>query len=270
MKHVVITGASSGLGAALARRYARGGALLTLLGRDQQRLAAVAADCRHAGSEVATRTSDVTDQAAMQAHLVAADADRPIDLVFANAGVGGGAVIAPVEGESAALAARILEVNTVGAINTITPLAERFIARRRGHFVVVSSVMAYLGVPEAPVYCASKAALRLYGHGMRRLLAPHDVAVTVVCPGFIDTPMSATLPFLAPFMISAEDAAQRIEKAVAQRRSEVVFPWQVRALAMTARLLPQRALDGILGVGKQLTVQEREPPPRHSGQERGT
>ena len=258
--HIVITGASSGLGAALARHYARQGASLTLFGRHLVRLSAVAESCRASGANVATHCCDVMDGPGMRERLLSVDASLAVDLVIANAGIGGGAVIAPQAGESPALARSILDTNTLGVLNTVSPLIERFMQRRQGQFVIVSSIMAYLGPPEAPVYSASKAAIRIYGHGLRRLLAPHGIAVTVVCPGFIDTPMSETLPFVAPFMISPEQASARIAKAVTQRRSEAVFPWQVRALAMVARMLPQRALDSILGVGKELTVSDRQAP----------
>jgi len=258
--HIVITGASSGLGAALARHYARRGTSLTLFGRHEGRLGAIAEACRQAGAAIATEACEVADAAGMRRKLLGADARCPVDIVIANAGVGGGAVIAPVAGESAVMARGIIDTNTLGVINTVTPLIERFIERRTGQFVIVSSVMAYLGVPEAPAYSASKAAVRIYGHAMRRLLAPHGIAVTTVCPGFLDTPMSASLPFVAPFLVSPEEASARIAKAVSRRRSEIVFPWQVRALAAVARILPQRALDSILGVGKDLTVRDRDEP----------
>ena len=254
LRHVVITGASSGLGAALASYYAERGAALTLLGRDEARLARVAGSCRVAGGPVRSHVCDVTDAAGLLATLRSADDDRPIDIVVANAGIGGGAVLAPSTGETPALARSIIDVNTLGVVNTVSPLIERFLARRRGHIVIVSSVMAYQGLAEAPVYAASKAAARIYGQGLRRLLGEHGVTVTVACPGFVATPMSATLPFTGPFMVTAEEAARRIAAAVDRGRAETVFPWQMRALATAAQILPPRLVDRILAAGKAMTI----------------
>ena len=257
LQHVVITGASSGLGSALAQIYARDGGHLTLFGRHAPRLAAVAQSCRAKGSVVASIICDVTDSLQMQQSLTAADSARPIDLLIANAGIGGRAVMAPASGEGAQLARSILEINTLGVVNTVAPLLERFTQRRHGHVVIVSSVMAYQGLAEAPIYAASKAAIRTYGQGLRRLLAPQNVDVTIVCPGFIATPMSHSLPFAGPFMVSAEAAARRIANGIARREREIVFPWQMRALATAANLLPAPVFDRILAAGKALTTRSR-------------
>jgi len=253
LQHVVISGASSGLGSALAQAYSRAGNRLTLFGRDPERLAAVAEACRGQASAVVTVACDVTDSREMQARLAQADGERPVDILIANAGIGGREVLAPAYGESPQLARSILDINTLGVVNTVSPLLEAFAKRRRGHVVIISSVMAFQGLAEAPVYAASKAAVRTYGQGLRRLLAAHDIHVTVVCPGFIATPMSQSLPFEGPFMVSAEAAARRIVKGVARREREIVFPWQLKLLAGAAALLPHSIFDGILAAGRALS-----------------
>lgn len=244
--HVAITGASSGLGAALARAYAKPGVLLTLCGRHEARLAGVAAPCAAAGAEVVSVLCDVTDAAAMAAWLTKADETKPIDVLFANAGVGGKAAIAPSEGETNSIAQSIVATNTLGVINTATPIIPRFVRRRAGHLVVISSLAGLIGLPHSPAYCGSKAAARVYAEGLRRLLRPHGVRVTIVNPGFIDTPMARSLPGAVPQMWSAERAALAIKSAVQKGRRELSFPSSLRlAIALTG-YLPGSLVDAVL------------------------
>jgi short-subunit dehydrogenase len=244
--HVVITGASSGLGAALARAYARPGVLLTLSGRHEGRLANVMADCTATGAAVAITVCDVTDADGMAAWLIRADQAQPIDILFANAGVGGRAAMAPAGGETNAAAQLIFATNTLGVVNTATPIIPRFMQRRAGRFVVVSSLAGLLGLPHSPAYCGSKAAATTYAEGLRRLLRPHGISVTIVNPGFIDTPMSRSLPVAGPLMWSAERAAIAIKAAVAKRKREFNFPWILRFGIAAARLLPGQLVDAVL------------------------
>lgn len=244
LHHIVITGASSGIGAAFARHYARAGVLLTLSGRDAVRLEAVADTCRReAGATVTTVTCDVTDADAMTRWLQAADDQRPVDGLIANAGMAGIYAL-PIEDPTWADAARrIFTVNMLGVVNTVVPLVPRMAARGAGHIGLISSMAAFHSFPRAPEYCATKAALRSYGQGLRYLLLPQGVGVTVACPGFVTTPMSAALPFVAPFQWTAERTVARIARAIAARQPEVSFPWQLRLAAAGAHLLPQAALD---------------------------
>jgi len=244
--HVVITGASGGLGAALARAYAAPGVRLTISGRDETRLATVAAECTAAGAEVASAVCDVTDAAGMAAWLTSADQVRAIDIVYANAGIGGKAVLAPAEGESNVTAHSIFATNTLGVINTATPLLPGFVARRSGHLVVISSLASLVGMPHSPAYCGSKAAVRIYAEGLRRLVLPHGVRVTVVNPGFVDTPMSRSLPAPGPKIWTADRAALAIKSAVASGRREFTFPWSLRLAVAVARVLPDRLVDAVL------------------------
>jgi short-subunit dehydrogenase len=244
--HVAITGASSGLGAALAHAYSRPGMLLSLSGRNRERLGDVAARCEAAGAEVRTAICDVTDAEKMAAWLAGADDVRPLDIVYANAGVGGRIAVAPVDGETNEIAHRILATNTIGVINTATPVLPRFAARRSGHFVVISSLAGLLGLPHSPAYCASKAAARVYAEGLRRLMRRHGVRVTIVNAGYIDTPMSRSLPFPGTLTWSAERAAQAIRSAVERNKGEYTFPWPLWLGLATMRLLPNRLVDAIL------------------------
>jgi short-subunit dehydrogenase len=245
-RHAIITGASSGLGAALARRLGAPGQRLSLIARDRERLDAVAADCIEAGAETDIRPCDVTDADGMEHCIAACDAIAPIDLVIANAGIGGAASLARNGSESPVAARRIIETNLIGVINTIAPVAPRMSERRRGHIVIVSSIAGLIGLAQSPSYCASKAALRTYGESLRRLMASSGVKVSVVSPGFVDTPMSATLPFPKPLMWTAERAAAVIEKRLQSGEWEIQFPWPLFALARFLRALPASAADRIV------------------------
>lgn len=245
-RHVAITGASSGIGAALARAHAARGDRLSLAGRDPDRLQAVADECAALGARADVTRCDVTDADATAGWLRAADDAAPVDIVYANAGIGGAGVIAPRTAEPGELARAIFATNTVGVVNTLTPLIDRFVARRAGHLVVIASLAALAGLPHSPAYCGSKAAIRIYAEGLRRLLRPAGVRVLTVNPGFVATPMSASLPRQGPFTWSAERAAAAILRAVDAGRAELIFPWPLRLALAAARLLPTAWVDAAL------------------------
>lgn len=247
--HILVTGASSGIGAALARRYAGPDVRLSLTGRDRNRLEAVALACRNRGAEVVVGICDVRDAGAMRAFIEEADGQSPIAMLIANAGIGGEQVVAGAAGEKGEIARAIFEINVVGVVNTIAPLLPRLVSRGKGHIVIMSSLAAFVALPDAPAYSASKAALRVYGEALRRLLAPRNVRVSVVCPGFVDTPMSRSLPGPRPLLWSADRAAAVIVAGLARGKREISFPWRLVMLAkLSARLPPtlvQRLRDGI-------------------------
>lgn len=245
-RHVVITGASSGIGAALARGYARRGMRLSLTARHAARLEGVAGLCRAAGANVDLQMLDIGDGAALSGWLGQCDGREPIDLVIANAGVGGERVIASDAGEPLSVAQDIITTNILGVANTLIPLVPRFVARKKGHIAIMSSLAAFVGLPQAPLYSASKAAVRTYGQGLRRLLAPNGIAVTVICPGFVETPMSASVPGGRPFLWDADRAARRIVAGLARKEREIVFPWPLATLARLANVLPPVFLDSLL------------------------
>lgn len=249
-RHAVITGAGAGIGAALAAALAGRGTGLTLIGRNAERLHETAARC---GTAVPVRVlaCNVTDAERLRAALIAADDALAVDLVIANAGIGGRDVLAPPGGETPALVREIFDVNLLGVVNTVSPLIERFRGRRNGQIVLVSSLAGHAGLPDAPAYCASKAAVRVYGQGLRRLLAGDGVGVTVVCPGFVDTAMSRSLPHEQPFRCSAEEAASRILRAVDHGAREAAFPWQLLWLSRLMAVLPEAAGDLVLSVHRK-------------------
>jgi short-subunit dehydrogenase len=229
-RHVLITGASSGIGAALARRLAAPGRRLTLLGRDAPRLAAVAADC---AGEVATACVEVQDAPAMAGAIERACAAAPIDLLIANAGISGGDP------------STLVAVNIQGVVNTVEPALPPMRARGAGQIALMSSLAGFRGLPNAPAYCASKAAVRLYGEGLRGRLARDGIGVSVICPGFVRTPLTAANPFPMPFLMEPATAAARIVRGLARNRARIAFPRRLYALAVLTSLLPAAVVDGL-------------------------
>jgi short-subunit dehydrogenase len=252
--HIVITGASSGIGAALAGVYSRTAKRLSLFGRDDKRLELVARDCRTRGCEVQVHMVDVTDAAGMERDLVICDEQRPIDLVVANAGIGGLAALTPDAGETGEVARQIITTNTIGVVNTLTPLLPRFVARRRGHVAIMSSLGGLLGLPDCPAYSASKAAIRIYGEALRRLLAQHGIVVSIICPGFVDTPMNSKFAFRMPLLWNVERAAEYIVRELTKARGEIRFPLPLSVAIRCLNVLPNVLRDRImmrLRVGRQ-------------------
>jgi short-subunit dehydrogenase len=233
--HILITGASSGLGAALAFHYARPGATLSLHGRDDARLGAVAARCRAAGAETATFLGDVREHRALEAWVAARDAARPLDLVIANAGLSagtGGGI------ETDEQTWRIFDTNVGGVLATVLPALVGMRARRRGHIALMASLAGYRGMPGAPAYCASKAAVKVWGEALRGTLAADNIAVSVICPGFVATGMTEHNRFPMPFLMDADRAARIIAAGLAARKGRIAFPWPMAALAWFAAALP--------------------------------
>ncbi len=236
-KTVFITGASSGIGAALALYYARAGVTLLLTGRDQQRLADVAAQCRAQGAVVETSLIDVCARAALQDWIIAQDRRYAIDLVIANAGISGGTGGA-VDGSWIESEYKIFEVNVQGVLNTILPLVPLMQARGVGQIAIMSSLASFSGWPGAPAYSASKAAVRVYGESLRGTLAAQGVGVSVICPGFVESRMTAVNDYKMPFFMPASRAATIIARGLAVNRARIAFPWQTAAVSGFIGLLP--------------------------------
>ena len=253
---VVISGASSGIGRALALHYARAGVVLGLIGRDERRLAEVADACRARGSEVATAAIDVRDRAAIKAWLEAFDAQTAIDLLIANAGVMEGT---PPGGEiePADAAYRLIEINVLGVMNAMQPVIARMMRRGAGQVAIVSSIAAFTPLADSPSYCASKSAVLSYGLSLRALLAERGVRINVVCPGYIDTPMMQREHGPKPFRMSAEKAAALIARGLRRDRAVIAFPRFFAWVTWINGLLPDR-LRRWASRSFRFTVSQRE------------
>lgn len=235
--HILITGASSGLGAALARLYAAPGVHLTLWGRNNERLEGVAAQCRSRGAVVETVTLDLHDVHAIESHIDRCDDKRPIDLAIFSAGLGG---ITPAGrvAEHAQRAFALATTNFTSAAMGASVIAERMVKRKKGQIVLVSSVSESVPLPMAPTYAGSKAGLKMFAQSLQLLVKPHGVSVTLASPGFIDTPMSRQLPMDKPFMITAEKAALIMKRGIARHRRSIAFPWPYALLCRMFTWLP--------------------------------
>ena len=242
---IVITGASSGLGAGLAQSYAAPGKTLGLVGRNAARLSMIATACRKRGAMVHEGVLDVAQAEPIGDWLVALDSACPVDLVIACAGISAGT---RPDGHPEGLAAAIemVRANLLGVIHTIEPLLPVFAARRAGHLALVASIAAYRGLPDSPGYCASKAGVRAYGEALRAALAPQDVQVTVISPGFFTSPMSKRFLGSKPFQISLDQAVTRIRTGLDSRRRRLGFPWQLRLVLQTLDLLPAAIGDRLI------------------------
>jgi short-subunit dehydrogenase len=242
---VLITGASSGLGAALALAYAGPGVALGLVGRNEERLAATAAACRAAGAMVDAAAIDVADGPVLAAWLGAFDRAYPVELLIANAGIEAGPD-PDSPGEPLEMTEGQIATNLLGAVNTIAPLVPAMCERGRGRIAAIASVAAFRGMPYNPGYCASKAGLRAYGEALRPRLAPRGVGFTVVCPGFFTSPMTDRWVGPTPFLVSGERAARRITRGIDRGARRVSFPWPLVFGMRFCDLAPAAIGDAIL------------------------
>jgi short-subunit dehydrogenase len=242
---VLITGASSGLGASLAQAYAGPHIALGLLGRDRPRLETTTRACEAKGATVSTAAIDVTEASAMASWLHEFDRRHPVDLLIANAGISAGPdPDSPSEGVEAV--ARQVRVNLLGAINTVEPLLPGLCSRRRGRIAMIASIAAYRGLPYSPGYCASKAGLRAYAEALRPRLEPRGIGISVVCPGFFDSPMTDRFHGPTPFLLSGDGAARIVKRGIDRGRRRVAFPWPLVLGLQFCDLAPAAIGDAIL------------------------
>lgn len=245
MSQVVwITGAGKGIGRALALLMARQGTTVAVSARSPDDLAGLAAA---GGGRIVAFPLDVTDAVACAATVARIESDLgPIDQAILNAGT-------HVPDTAATFATgparRVIETNLMGTIHGLAPLMERFVARRRGRIAVVASMAGYAGLPGAAAYGASKAGTIALCEALRPDLARHGVVLQVVNPGFVRTPLTDRNDFPMPFMIEAEDAAQRIIKGLATDRFEIAFP---RRLGVWMRLLRRLPYPLFFAVTKRM------------------
>jgi short-subunit dehydrogenase len=253
---ILITGASSGIGEALAVEYAKHDVFLALSGRDPARLEEVRVRCRNRGAMFDARVIDVTDAEAMAAWIAEIEAKRPLDLVIANAGVsagtGGGR-------ERPDQVRNVLAINVDGVMNTVLPAIEAMLARepaqadakpttKRGQIAIMSSLASFRGLPGAPAYCASKAAVRSYGEAMRGELHHRGIEVNVICPGYIRSRMTERNKFPMPMLMDAERAARKIKRGLRRNRGRIAFPLTMYVLIRLIAALPVALIDPMLRV----------------------
>jgi short-subunit dehydrogenase len=241
---LAITGASSGIGAELARQLGALGCKVGLISRRADALDAVAARVREAGGEALPIAADVAEFEQMKEAVAKIEqALGPLDCMIANAGVG-----QPVKAREfdPAVTETIFRTNVLGMTNAFYAALPGMLARKRGHLVGVSSLASFQGMPQDGGYSGSKAAQRIHCEGLRVELRGTGVDVSTICPGFIRTPMTDRNEFDMPFLLEVEDGARRIIKAIAKRRRLYAFPWPLWWLIRLGRRTPRWLYDPIV------------------------
>jgi len=242
---ILITGASSGIGAAMARRYAEPGMHLVLWGRNRDRLAEVGADCIARGARVETGSFDVVELDQLVSSLSALDTRTQLDVAIFNAGLGGSIPKGQLT-QSPASTHDMAMVNLIAPIVGANLLAERMAERGRGHIVFVGSIAESFPLPMAPTYAATKAGLALFSEALRLRLKGSGVLVSLVSPGFVDTPMSRSLDQPRPFLISADKAAKIVHARLERGATRIIVPWQFAVVRSLANLLPRALIHAVL------------------------
>jgi len=240
----VVTGASSGIGWALAPTLAAEGCKVGLVARRREPLADLASQIEKTGGAVAYAIADVAqrDQAVAAIREVAGRLG-PVDLLIANAGVGAPTTVEPF---NVGDAEKMFRVNVLGVIYSLEAVLPQMIERRRGHLAAVSSLAAYKGLPGESGYTASKAAVNVFMDGLRVQLRSKGIAVTTICPGFVQTPMTEVNEFKMPWLLTAEEAARRIVRALKRKRKVYNFPWQMALLMKCVRWAPDWLLERMM------------------------
>ena len=247
LKTILITGATGAIGAALARAYAAPGRVLVLHGRNEGRLRDLAQACELVGAEVETRALDVRDLPSLAAWLDDVASRRAVDLAVVNAGSIN--VLEPGEShERWDDVQRVLSVNVHAAAATVTALLPHMRRRGSGQIALVSSLLAWFGMPVAPAYSASKAALKTWGEALRGPLRHEGIRVSVVLPGFVKSDMSDELKVPKPFMLTADDAAARIQRGLERDQARISFPLPLALGCRLLAVLPPAAAHVLLEV----------------------
>ncbi len=242
-KIAMITGASSGIGRGLAVEIARRGAKVGLVARRSDVIDEVVREIQAAGGKALALPADVQSDGSMRA---AADKLRaglgPIDVLIANAGIGPTRDAANFSAEEVS---EVINVNVIGASNSVAAVIPEMVARGSGQLVAISSLAAYRGLPRSAAYCASKAAVSAFFESLRLDLAPRGIDVTIIHPGFIKTPLTTGRDANMPFLMELDDAVGKIVRAVEKRQKRYSFPWQLATIVRAGMLMPIWMYDKI-------------------------
>jgi short-subunit dehydrogenase len=239
----MITGASSGIGRGLALELARRGASIGLVARRAELLAEIVKEIEAHNGKALALIADVKDAASIRA-----EANRlreelgPIDVMIANAGIGTASDAVELQ---TAQVADVINVNLLGAVNSVAAVLPEMVARGSGHLVAISSLAAYRGLPKSAAYCASKAALSAFFESVRLDLRNSRVRVTIIHPGFIKTPLTAGREADMPYLMELDDAVKKIVSAIEKGKKTYAFPWQLASIVRLGMVMPNFMYDWI-------------------------
>lgn len=242
---VLITGATGGIGGALAEIYAEPGVTLILQGRNTDRLTELTTLAEARGALVLTMALDVRDRDYLTTWLQAVCAEQSVDLVIAAAGLNTH-IGSQGEGERWAEAQSLIEVNVLAAMATVEAVLPSFRARGQGQIALFSSLAAYFGLPVTPSYCASKSAIKAYGEALRGWLAPEGIWVNVVMPGYVESQMCRDMPGPKPFLWPADRAARTIRRGLERNQARISFPFPLNFGTWWLSVLPPEVSERIV------------------------
>ena len=242
-KVVLITGASSGIGRGLALAIANRGAKIGLMARRAETLNEIATEIQSKGGTAAVLPADVQDDKSVQAAVEKLnELHGAVDILIANAGIGATTDAAVLEPGAVA---NVINVNVIGAVNSVSAVIPQMVERGQGQLVAISSLAAYRGLPKSAAYCASKAALSAFFESLRIDLEPKGITVTIIHPGFIKTPLTAGREAKMPFLMELDDAVAKIMGAIEKRKKSYAFPWQLATIVRAGMIMPISLYDFI-------------------------
>jgi short-subunit dehydrogenase len=242
-KVVLVTGASSGIGRALALELAKRGAPVALLARRVEALTQLANEIESAGGKALVLPADVRNVAEVENAVARVhELWGPIDVLVANAGM---STTTAATNLRAREAGDVIAINVVGVINCVAAVLPEMLARSEGHLVAISSLASYRGMPKSGAYSASKAAVSTFFESLRVDLRASGIKVTTLHPGFIRTPMTAGRKMNLPFLMEVEPAANLIVRAIERGVRTFAFPWRLATIARLMKYLPDALYDRV-------------------------
>ncbi len=245
-KIIFLTGASSGIGEALALELSKRGAIIGLLARREELLKKIAEKCEENGGKARYFAVDVTN-----AKMVANAAEDlqnefgKIDILIANAGIGGND--SETRNLNAAAVAKVININLLGAVNAVSAVLPQMLENKNGHLVAVSSLAGFRGLPKSAAYSASKAGMTAFFESVRLDVQAIGIFVTIIQPGFIKTPLTSGRASKMPFLMELEDSIPLFLNAIERRKKFAAFPWQLAMVVRAGRYFPAGLYDKIAG-----------------------
>ena len=239
----MITGASSGIGRGLALELARRGATVALVARRADLLLQIVEEIKKNNGQAAAIVTDVNDAGAMKRAAAEVRAELgPIDVLIVNAGIGTTTHAVDLKPDEVA---SVINVNVLGAVNSVAAVLPEMLLRKQGHLVAISSLSAYRGLPKSAAYCASKAALSIFFESVRVDIQNSGVDVTIIYPGFIKTPLTAGRHSKMPYLMEVDDAVNRMVRGIEKRKKTFAFPWQLASIVRLGLVMPNFMYDRI-------------------------